>query len=694
VTMPIKPPSDKTPSRQNSEPARLENNVHQVQFDVWRVLLMEMAHLVTSLLDKPGKGKANLPLETVIDELLRNLNELSEMPGHTGIVTIEHRSVELGHGRGAKNDYRILYGPLVLDNHSAAGVIRRLGVRMSHLAGGLGRAFGILADCGIKKFSISLPAGGHDGPASLKTALLITSLFFRGGWQEDCLRFHADGNTFEVPVIQYPSGAPNLELTLLAAVNSLPPDQMQELVAKHSGKITDSAGIYAAIVDNTSLKHPPIELVWQKRGRKNIFTTDGREQEKSASVLAGRLQLMSGMLNAAENRPDNDKILPVVLEKIRQELERLDADDLDSIHIQKQGICIRRAEQSMIVGLVNSHILDLLELVKEGVDTRRKISAIEAHGFRFSHPDCGDLARNFQMNEEDVRKILDLLGSCYDSNGRFLRENFENRIDDFIKYEKRIFEFLWGFLKQTENRVDRLGFLHALQKVITRLNRPKRFLRFLLSDMCSNPDKVEYADRNALMLANALLRTYNQELDIDIELTPEEVLLVRKGIDEDVVKYAKWRIESDPKKIMTKINTIHDSIEKQLLEGRQPEMLPLRFLLALEREFLIFFALVSGEAANRVLTKMAECYADPSHPIYRSGQGVKYLPELLQQLKIAVRGLGRIGSKTDVEKLNMLLKKAAAFADMPNVTNNTDIENVLEWIRRSITDIERRQATG
>jgi hypothetical protein len=54
------------------------------------------------------------------------------------------------------------------------------------------------------------------------------------------------------------------------------------------------------------------------------------------------------------------------------------------------------------------------------------------------------------------------------------------------------------------------------------------------------PEKVEPSDRNAIMLANILLRTYNKELDVDIEMTPEEVLNVRNGLDRDVVHYASF----------------------------------------------------------------------------------------------------------------------------------------------------------
>ena len=81
-------------------------------------------------------------------------------------------------------------------------------------------------------------------------------------------------------------------------------------------------------------------------------------------------------------------------------------------------------------------------------------------------------------------------------------------------------------------------FLNALQMLIAKIHQPKRAIKVLIADFCADPGVIEFADRNALMLANLLIRKYNKELNLDIELTPEEVLLVKEGLDREVVTYA------------------------------------------------------------------------------------------------------------------------------------------------------------
>ena len=689
--------STKTPSN-NSRKRQVKTGLDRLisrdsgdetQFDIWRVLLIEMAHLVTTVIDKGDALRDRPAMEVVIDELLRNLHELAEMPDHPDEILIQHRGFEQTSGTAAKNDYRIVFNPLILDSQTASEVIRRLGIRMSYLAGRLGEAFGVFADLGIRSFAIRLPGQAQDSETELKLTLSVISKFFRSSLQAE-FEVSVDGKIFKVDVIEFPQGRPDINLTLLAAVNSIGKDEMYRIISQVSGEMENfnlnSKSVYKAILSDNRLKAPLVELVCDIFG-----PTLSQNSDNLLTMLAGRLQLMSEMISAAEDRPDRSTDLPVLLDRIRQELERLGPDQLDSIDILKQRIRIRQAGQNLIVGLVNKRLVDLLEIVKEGMDTCRKISAIEAYGFSFSNSDCRDLARDFHMEQSQARDILNLLGSCYDANGRFLRSEFESKIDEFVKYEKKIFEFLWAFLKQTDNKEDRLDFLNALQKVIVRLNRPKSLLKFLLSDVCSNPEKVAYTDRNALMLANVLLRTYNKEIDIDIELTPEEVLLVRNGIDREVVGYAKWRLELDSARISTKISTVQKNIESKLCNKAETGPQRLHFLLALEREFIIFFSLVSGILSNRLLTDIAQYYGNPNNSIYRDGSGLRHIPEIMQQLKLAVRGLGRVGTENDLEMLNRLMRKTTEFKNIAGLESHfTEIDNTIEWIQKSVESINRR----
>ena len=119
-----------------------------------------------------------------------------------------------------------------------------------------------------------------------------------------------------------------------------------------------------------------------------------------------------------------------------------------------------------------------------------------------------------------------------------------------------MFDILWEFLKETPRRNDRLPFLNSLQLLVKGTKNPIQALKVLLSDFAMDPAGVEYFDRNAIMLANQFLRTYNKEINMDIEITPEEVLLVIEGLDPSVVNYASWKLDGEQKSFFGKFITI------------------------------------------------------------------------------------------------------------------------------------------
>ena len=112
---------------------------------------------------------------------------------------------------------------------------------------------------------------------------------------------------------------------------------------------------------------------------------------------------------------------------------------------------------------------------------------------------------------------------------------------------------MWHFLKITPERKDRVAFLNSLQLLISKMKHPDRALKVLLNDICQDLENISYSERNAFMLANLLVRTYNQELWLDVEITPEEVLDVRNGINRKAADTAAYLIETDSESFLTKI---------------------------------------------------------------------------------------------------------------------------------------------
>ncbi len=262
--------------------------------------------------------------------------------------------------------------------------------------------------------------------------------------------------------------------------------------------------------------------------------------------------------------------------------------------------------------------------------------------------------KDIQLDAED---IIEALQSCFDSQGHFLKSAFEKNIPKFIKYERKIFELLWLSLKEIVNKNDRVAFLNSLQLLIGRMKQPKRALRILLADFYGKPDVVNFPDRNALMLANLLIRKYNKELNLNIELTPEEVLLVQYGLDRDIAKYAAWRIDGNQEDFYLKIKTIRQEIAHAILpEDSSAESKPFKYLLSLEREVNIFLSLIEGETALAVIKSCVKQYGDPD-----SIPGGKYVGPFLNHLRVAVKALGRVGGKAELELLGKIRDSEKAF---------------------------------
>jgi hypothetical protein len=191
------------------------------------------------------------------------------------------------------------------------------------------------------------------------------------------------------------------------------------------------------------------------------------------------------------------------------------------------------------------------------------------------------------------------------------------------------------------------------------------------------------------MLANILLRTYNKELDVDIEMTPEEVLNVRNGLDRDVVQYAMFRIDSVEYRFSTKVRAIHEKLVTCLNATTTGVQAPsVRHLLFLEREIFIFLSLLSGKTAHLILVSALTEYGDPEAGIYRHLRAATYLPVFLQHLKIIVRGVGRVGTRDDVGLLKQISEYGFQLSQLGgSPENQRSVVRTMGWIENVIRSI-------
>ena len=396
---------------------------------------------------------------------------------------------------------------------------------------------------------------------------------------------------------------------------------------------------------------------------KTIYRKDYNQLDLAG--LEGRLKLITDLLTTLESSDQGQEIMENVLGRIQTGMDQLPRDVLDDLIVDGDEIKIWEEDREKVIGKSDDHILELIDTSKDRLAARKKMrTALMADG-EFTDQDYDQLSKTFNISIEEAEKIAGLLKGCFDDKGNFQRAMFEKNVAALAEHPKKIFEVLWEFLKEVPRRSDRLPFLNSLQLLVKELNQPKQAAKILVSDFIINPGEIFYPDRNALMLAIQFMRTYNKEINMDIEITPEEVMMVQKGLDQAVTRYLVWKIDGEQKRFVEKIVTIRKKLIHSFeQEGSDAKVLPIRFLLALEREVHIFLALVGGKTATAVIQGALNVYGNPASRIYLLKESPNYMSGLLQHLGILIRGVGRVGQESDFELLDEIKKRQQGFMNL------------------------------
>ncbi len=408
--------------------------------------------------------------------------------------------------------------------------------------------------------------------------------------------------------------------------------------------------------------------------------------------LEGRLQLITDLLSTLETSEKDPQLMEDVLQRIQSGMDQLPKEVLDDLIIDEGEIKIWQGDQKKVIGKTDDNILKLIDKSKDRCAARKKMRTALKAAADFTDQDYEQLSKTFNISHQEAEEIAQLLKGCFDSQGNFQRALFEKHVTGFAAHPKKIFEILWEFLRQIPRRSDRLPFLNSLQLLVKELQQPKQAAKILVSDFILDPGDVGFPDRNALMLALQFLRTYNKEINMDIEITPEEVLLVNKGLDPGVTRYIQWRIDGEQKRFIDKIVTIRKKLIQSFeQEGSDTKVLPIRFLLALEREAHIFLALVGGKTAAIVIQEALIVYGNPASQIFLLNESPIYMTGLLQHLGILIRGIGRVGQPSDFALLDEIQKRQQGFMDLsPEPRHQALVQRTLGGIESAKHEISSR----
>jgi hypothetical protein len=414
-----------------------------------------------------------------------------------------------------------------------------------------------------------------------------------------------------------------------------------------------------------------------------------------ARELGLRLKRVSDIIDVVGERPKKSMILDEILSNLQWRMDRVPDTVICALAIDKGVLRMRDEGSAFEVGRVHELIARMVDFYSGRVATRMKMRRIGSPEVTFEHRDHEILARDFDLSPLDVKEIIGLLCKCFDAHGRFVKYGFESSAEGIIRYEDKVFEILWYFLKQPMAREDRINFLNALQLLFVKMKKPERSLSVLLGDFLDEPNEVRLSDRNAVMLCNLLLRRYNKELEIDIEITPEEVFLVREGLNREAAASALMRIDQDSGSWFEKIRAIHRRIIDSLdFAGSGSEVLGTKYLLSLEREIHIFVALLGGDIARSVLRSALNEYGNPESEIYRQmGDGIRF-ESFLQHLKILFRAIGRAGDTSDLWLITQITERREAFNALSQENRHAVlIDRVIDWAEKAKETIQSRRIT-
>ena len=704
----------------------------ETRMDEWRILLIEFAFRLAGHLSGLRLTGITEQRKSEIDKLFNYLSRIVTIPDRGRKILLRFRGMLFStEGKGGQeSDYVLSLGPVAVDIPIVKAVANRRGLTASHLPGRLSRAFDLFSSMEISTLHISLKKWTKEEEKRMRLCLQALGRYFvdsAGSTSVLNRRGNKAGSPATLIFNQHDKADPSL--TMLAAVNNLKIETAQGLVDKISHMLKEAdpssplnqhASIYEAVFAFKNLREklvrPPIEVNnvrWliaskdeevvtrekaavgrlvmdkfndspQKAAQliESIYGTDFPDLEGDA--LDARLERVTDFLDDIEEDDQNELAEKEVLDRMHDQLDQVPEEVFDNLSIGLGGD-VEPEKEGAGGKHLHHKLFGMVSFFKRRFVTKKKIREMLNHPVDFDAQDYETIAQDFDITPADADTLVQLLKNCFDEKGHFLRSTFEKNIPAFAKYEKKVFEFLWYYLKEILIREDRVAFLNSIQTLISQMKQRNKAVKVLLDDFVHSPEDVSFSDRNALMLANLLIRKYNKELRMDIEISPEEVLRVRDGLDTDVTREIGTYVDEKREAIFNKVRTIHRKTKEGIDAKSKDTPMPTRYLLSLERECYIFLSLVGGSTAHRIVYGAVKEYGNPDSEMYHLTQSDRIMKVLIQLLRVSARGLGRFAEPEDI----ILPKQIkAAETEFYALTRHEPVRyaiaGVMEWLGRTV----------
>lgn len=720
ITHPTLLSDDYSHNRSHMDDVKLEKEKRK---DAYRLLLIELIYLISVAFPEVDFPEGIHSKKEFYQRFINIIKKMILLPKKGRAIILRYRGEKIRQEAASLRDYVIFWGDIILDFQIADEMFDRRGDQYSHLTHRLEQAFHHFFSHGIGVLFLKLPSELSKNVESIRIPLELLSGWTPAVASNGSIAFIKNKKQATVPPIKDENGQPDFNLTLLAALNGMKPANVTALVQKVDMKIRNAANLseapyidaYHALFSIRQLKDkitpPPLEInnirwliatdsanpepgktkiarfiktVAQNQPLEEALLTEslfGASMDELSPVKAGeKLKRISEFITFLDDLPAEKALQDQIISGITDQLENLPVDKINRLSIQDGSLSVNIDETVTDIGAIHPFLAQPIHLIQGRISTRKKMKDMIKEDVVFDDTDFIVIAEDFRISGEDAKLFISLIRDCF-AEGHFRKIAFEKNIDTFIQHETRIFPLLWHYLKEIVNRTDRLSFLNAFQFLTPKMKNAKSAVRILLTDILTDPDIVNYSDRNALMLINMLLRKYNKEFHMDIEMTPEEVVMVKEGLDDETVAVTAMMIDAARPVFLHKTA----SIDKKIIEALGPEKsgaqkMPLRYLISLEREVLILLSLVEGFTARNIIRTAIRQYGNPKSKLYSQEKSVHHLSSLLQQLKLIIRCLGRVGEKRDLPLLDEVILWQEEFIRLSNTDSLKDrIDQIVRW---------------
>ena len=701
--------------------------------DEWRIVLLELASRLAGHLSGLKLKGITEHSESEINELFDYISKLAQMPDRGKDILLRFRGMSFSTGgkTSEEPDYVLSFGPVTVDIPIAKAAANRRGLTASHLPGRLSRAFEIFSSMEINTLHISIGEWTDEARKKMRVCLQAVGRYFLDTAGSAAILTSQQGKTGTSSTVVFSEHhKPDPNLTMLGAINRLTPETTQGLVKKISDMVRQAdpssplnhyASVYEAIFAFKDLRkkllRPSIEINnvrWLIAGKNEEVITQekaqigrlvmekfGNSPQKAAELIESiygsgfpdleadaldvRLNRVTDFLDDIEGSDREDLVEKEVLDSVHDRLDQVPDEVFDNLSIGEPNVDGENEKEGAGEKRLRYKLFDMVSFFKRRSGTKKKMREMISKNIDFDVQDYETIAQDFGITPDDAGNLMELLKSCFDAKGHFVRAAFEKNIPAFAKYEKKVFEFLWYYLKEIMVRDDRVAFLNSIQTLISQMKQRKKALRVLLEDCIGSPEKISFSDRNALILANVLIRKYNKELWTDIEITPEEVLLVRDGLDRDVIKEIAPFLDEKQELVFGKVRRIHRKAKEMIDSGVEDKPVPLRYLFSLERECAIFLSLVGGPTAHKILHGVVQEYGNPESEIYHLTTSAKHMKEFMRLLQVSARGLGRFSEMEDITLLKEVHAAEEGFSNLTKAeTGRYAVSGTMKWINKTI----------